>query len=358
MSREIAMLTGARAPLAVDVRGLRIEMPEGSVDIVDDVSFSIRAGEVLGLVGESGSGKTTVGMALLGYARGGARIAAGTVHVSGDSGANLLALGPEEKGRVRGKTVAYVPQDPASALNPALRVRIQLAEVSEAHEPATPPEEIERRIGEVMIAVGLPSDKAFLDRYPHQLSGGQQQRVVIAAALIARPEVVIFDEPTTGLDVATQAQIIDMIREICAHQKTAGLFISHDLGVIAQNAEQLLVMYGGTVVESGMTEAVFARRAHPYTRGLFAARPQLQAGPAAGHLPTIAGAVPELVDLPAGCPFAGRCAHTQDDCYVERPQPRTLQQPSMAAPASLASWRQPHVARCLYAQVLTAGART
>jgi peptide/nickel transport system ATP-binding protein len=121
--------------------------------------------------------------------------------------------------------------------------------------------------------------------------------------------------------------------------------------------EQLLVMYGGTVVESGMTEAVFARRAHPYTRGLFAARPQLQAAPAAGHLPTIAGAVPELVDLPAGCPFAGRCPHTRDDCYVQPPPARTLHQPSMAAPASLAFWRQPHVARCLYEQVLTQGAK-
>ncbi|MPN17453.1 Dipeptide transport ATP-binding protein DppD [bioreactor metagenome] len=206
--------------------------------------------------------------------------------------------------------------------------------------------------------MGIAQAAQRLDEYPHQFSGGQRQRIMIAMALACGPDLLIADEPTTALDVTVQQRILDLLQELVAEHSMALVLISHDLGVIAQNAEQLLVMYGGTVVESGMTEAVFARRAHPYTRGLFAARPQLQAGPAAGHLPTIAGAVPELVDLPAGCPFAGRCAHTQDDCYVERPQPRTLQQPSMAAPASLASWRQPHVARCLYEQVLTAGART
>lgn len=157
--------------------------------------------------------------------------------------------------------------------------------------------------------------------------------------------------------MTVQQRILDLLQELVAEHSMALVLISHDLGVIAQNVEQLLVMYGGTVVESGMTEAVFARRAHPYTRGLFAARPQLQAAPAAGHLPTIAGAVPELVDLPAGCPFAGRCPHTRDDCYVQPPPARTLHQPSMAAPASLAFWRQPHVARCLYEQVLTQGAK-
>ena len=130
------------------------------------------------------------------------------------------------------------------------------------------------------------------------------------------------------------------------------MLISHDLGVIAQNVEQLLVMYGGTVVESGMTDAVFAQRAHPYTRGLFAARPQLNTSNAGAHLPTIAGTVPELVDLPAGCPFAGRCSYTQENCYTERPQPRMLKAPSLAAPASLASWRQPHLVRCLHEQAL------
>lgn len=161
--------------------------------------------------------------------------------------------------------------------------------------------------------MGIAQAAQRLDEYPHQFSGGQRQRIMIAMALACGPDLLVADEPTTALDVTVQQRILDLLQELVAEHSMALVLISHDLGVIAQNAEQLLVMYGGTVVESGMTEAVFARRAHPYTRGLFAARPQLHAAEGTVRLPTIAGAVPELVDLPAGCPFAGRCAHTQDE---------------------------------------------
>ena len=272
-------------------------------------------------------------------------------------GQELLGLGERQLCALRGNRMAMVFQEPMSALNPVHSIGRQVAEPLRLHLGMSRAQ-ARARATELLERVGIAQAAQRLDEYPHQFSGGQRQRIMIAMALACGPDLLVADEPTTALDVTVQQRILDLLQELVAEHSMALVLISHDLGVIAQNAEQLLVMYGGTVVESGMTEAVFARRAHPYTRGLFAARPQLHATEGTAHLPTIAGAVPELVDLPAGCPFAGRCAHTQDECYVERPQPRTLHQPSMAAPASLASWRQPHVARCLYEQVLTAGART
>jgi len=207
--------------------------------------------------------------------------------------------------------------------------------------------------------VGIARAAQRYDDYPHQFSGGQRQRITIAMALACGPDLLIADEPTTALDVTVQQQILDLLQELVAEHSMALLLISHDLGVIAQNVEQLLVMYGGSVVESGMTEAIFARRAHPYTRGLFAARPQLDlSAPGSlppARLPTIAGTVPELVDLPAGCAFAGRCSFTEPACHSERPRPVVLERLQRPTPASLQAWAQPHVVRCLRPEAIAQG---
>ncbi|WP_315928207.1 ABC transporter ATP-binding protein [Mesorhizobium sp. SP-1A] len=317
--------------LAVDVRGLRVELPDGA-DIVDDVSFSIRAGEVLGVVGESGSGKTTVGMALLGFARGGARITGGTVHIAGDTGANMLALDSERKRLLRGKTVAYVPQDPASALNPSLRIGLQLAEVIEAHEPETPAAEIERRIADVMVAVGLPPDRAFLLRYPHQLSGGQQQRIGIAMAVILAPKLIVLDEPTTGLDVTTQNRILDVVKKLCREQGIGALHVTHDLSVIANIADHVMVMYSGRVVELGRVETVLTDPMHPYTRALLGAVPELRCRT---HLTTIPGSAARVASRPKGCFFHPRCPVADTAC--------------MGAPVAIAEAAPRHLVRCVKA---------
>ena len=296
--------------LAVEVRNLRIDMPEGS-DIVDDVSFTIRAGEVLGLVGESGSGKTTVGTALLGFARGGARIAGGTVHVAGDSSVNMLDLTPQQKRRLRGKTVAYVPQDPASALNPSLRIGLQLSEVIEAHEPETPRGEIDRRIEAVMQDVGLPADPAFLMRFPHQLSGGQQQRIGIAMAVILAPKLIVLDEPTTGLDVTTQNRILDIVKRLCREHGIGALHVTHDLSVIAHIADQVMVMYSGRVVEIGQVETVYNQPCHPYTQALLSAVPELRYRT---QLKAIPGHAARPGQRPQGCFFQARCPIATQDC--------------------------------------------
>ena len=341
------------ALLEVSNLTINLQTHRGRAQAVRDVSFTLERGATLGLIGESGCGKSLTALALMGLLPEHAQVD-GSIQLDGQE---LLCLSERQLCALRGNRMAMVFQEPMSALNPVHSIGRQVAEPLRLHLGMSRAQ-ARARATELLERVGIAQAAQRLDEYPHQFSGGQRQRIMIAMALACGPDLLVADEPTTALDVTVQQRILDLLQELVAEHSKALVLISHDLGVIAQNAEQLLVMYGGTVVESGMTEAVFARRAHPYTRGLFAARPQLHAAEGTVRLPTIAGAVPELVDLPAGCPFAGRCAHTQDECYVERPQPRTLHQPSMMAPASLASWRQPHVARCLYEQVLTAGART
>ena len=321
--QAISCASDAGAHLAVEVRNLRVELPGGG-DIIDDVNFTIRAGEVLGVVGESGSGKTTVGMALLGFARGGARITGGNVFIGGNPGADMLALTREKKRLLRGKTVAYVPQDPASALNPSLRIGLQLAEVIEAHEPETPAAEIEQRIAAVMAAVGLPADRAFLQRYPHQLSGGQQQRIGIAMAVILAPKLIVLDEPTTGLDVTTQNRILDVVKKLCREQGIGALHVTHDMSVIAHIADQIMVMYSGRVVELGRVETILTAPMHPYTRALLGAVPELRYRT---HLATIPGGAARPANRPRGCFFHPRCAKADAACQsapiaMTEPRPR------------------------------------
>ena len=295
------MSTGAHALEVVD---LRVEIEYGAhEDIVDGISFHVAAGEVLGLVGESGSGKTTVGLAVLGHTRRGARVARGEVRIEGR---DILLLPPLERQQLRGKLVSYVPQDPASSLNPALKIETQLDETLSAHGFGSSNEERRARIVETLGEVLLPSDDVFLHRYPHQLSGGQQQRVALAMAFANRPRVIVLDEPTTGLDVTTQAHVLETVRDLCAAHGVAAVYVSHDLAVVATLADRVAVMYGGRLAELGPTGTLFRQSAHPYTRRLVEAIPEMSGVHALVGIP---GTAPRPGHRPTGCFFAPRCTY-------------------------------------------------
>ncbi len=299
--------------MTLEVVDLRIELAGTGIDIVDDVSFHIAPGEVLGLVGESGSGKTTVGLALLGHTRRGATIAHGEVRVDGH---NILAHSSRELRALRGRTVSYVPQDPSSALNPALRIGTQLEETLVAHHFGSGDAERRERLTEMLAEVLLPSDRSFLRRYPHQLSGGQQQRVGLAMAFACRPRVIVLDEPTTGLDVTTQAHVLETVRMLCRTHGVAALYVSHDLAVVATLADRVAVMYAGRVVEIGRERDLFLAAAHPYTRRLVEAIPELSGEHALVGIP---GNAPRPGHRPPGCFFAPRCGHATEVCATAFP---------------------------------------
>jgi peptide/nickel transport system ATP-binding protein len=291
----------------VQVSDLRVELLGSGVDIVDEIALQIHSGEVLGLVGESGSGKTTVGMALLGHVRRGGRLGGGAVAVDGR---DVSGLGKDELRHLRGGVVSYIPQDPGTALNPALRIGTQLTEVLDAHASAWSQDERRKRLGEALAEVALPADEVFLRRYPHQLSGGQQQRVAIAMAFANRPKVIVCDEPTTGLDVTTQARVLETVRDLCRTHQVAALYVTHDLAVVAELADRVAVMYAGRIVESGPREAIFSGPRHPYTRRLLRAVPDI-----AGKR-TVVG-IPGRAALPGsrpeGCFFHPRCPLADDE---------------------------------------------
>jgi peptide/nickel transport system ATP-binding protein len=302
----------------VEVRDLRVELTESRADIVDGISFSIDAGELVGLVGESGSGKTTIAAALMGVARRGARVAGGSIVVDGQS---IGDLGEEQLRRLRGKTIAYVPQDPAAALNPALRVGTQLREVLETHGLPPGCESIDARLGAVLAEVRLAGGREVLRRFPHQLSGGQQQRICIAMAFVAQPRVLVFDEPTTALDVTTQAHVLQTIREMCRRHGVAGLYVTHDLAVVAGLAHRVMVLYAGRLAESGPRDEIFTAAAHPYTRKLIEAIPDLEGRRA---LQSIPGQAPAPGHRPDGCAFAPRCSHASLACAQREPALETI----------------------------------
>jgi ABC-type glutathione transport system ATPase component len=267
------------APL-LSIEGLNIDFstPSGPVRAVRDVSLSVARGEVLGLVGESGSGKSTVGAAVMGeIARNGR--ASGRVRFKGD---DVLSLPPEALRQLRGARIALVPQNPTTALNPALRIGRQLSETIRTHDRQRPADRIRRDCADLLDKVGLPTPAALLDRYPHQLSGGQQQRVTIAMAMACGPDLLVLDEPTTGLDVTVQRQIIDLLQHFRRETSLSMLYITHDLPLLAQIADRLAVMDKGEVVETGPTAQVFGAPRHPYTRRLVGAIPSfLPAAPVA-----------------------------------------------------------------------------
>ncbi|HEY2640585.1 MAG TPA: ABC transporter ATP-binding protein, partial [Streptosporangiaceae bacterium] len=263
MTTELAEPPAEPITAAVSVQGLQVEIGSTGTPVVSDVSFGIARGEILGLVGESGSGKTTVGLSLLGHARRGLRIAGGSV-LLGDR--DVLTLDEEQLRKVRGSVVSYVPQDPASSLNPALRIGLQLREVLEAHGGGR--RDTSERVAEMMREVALPDDRGFLKRYPHELSGGQQQRVGLAMAFANRPRLIVLDEPTTGLDVTTQAHVLSTVRELAMLHDVAALYVSHDLAVVATLAQRVAVMYAGRIIELATADQLFEAAGHPYTQRL------------------------------------------------------------------------------------------
>jgi peptide/nickel transport system ATP-binding protein len=303
---------------AIVVDRLRVIVRGTTRDIVDDVSFEIAPGEVLGLVGESGSGKTTVGLALLGHTRRGVQIGGGSVRM-GD--VDVMTLDESELEHLRGRLISYVPQDPAAALNPALRIGTQMREILDAHSYGKSGDERNQRVAEMMREVALPDQPSFLKRYPHELSGGQQQRVGLAIAFACRPRVIVLDEPTTGLDVTTQAHVLGTVRELAAAHDVAALYVSHDLAVVGTLANRVAVMYAGRVVELGPTADLFRASAHPYTQRLIAAIPHLSGG---RELIGIGGRAPSPGRRPSGCMFAPRCTFVQERCTVALPELRPI----------------------------------
>jgi peptide/nickel transport system ATP-binding protein len=303
------------ALLDVENLHVRLQTHRGPAYAVRDVSFSLERGETLGLVGESGCGKTMAVMALMGLLPENAEIT-GSIRFDGQE---LTTRTDAQMCEIRGNRIGMIFQEPMTALNPVHSIGRQVAEPLRLHRGLSADAARKEAIA-LLDRVGIPEAARRIDAYPHQFSGGQRQRVTIAMALACGPDLLIADEPTTALDVTIQQQILELISDLVAERGMALMLISHDLGVIAQNVARMLVMYGGSVVESGPTDAVFAHRMHPYTLGLFAARPGLQSRKGQ-KLATIAGSVPELVDLPPGCPFAGRCRFTIAECHVTVPPP-------------------------------------
>ena len=313
-------------PNLLEVEDLRVTLhtARGPADALRDVSFSMQRGDTVGLIGESGCGKSITALALMGLLPEGARVS-GSIRFDGQE---LTALDEAALCALRGARIGMVFQEPMTALNPLHTIGRQIAEPLRLHKGLSDSAARAEAL-RLLERVQLPDAKKRLDAFPHQMSGGQRQRVVIAVALACGPDLLVADEPTTALDVTIQREVLDLIAELVAEDGMGLLLISHDLGVMAETVQRMLVMYGGTVVESGPTADVFRTLAHPYTRGLFAARPRL--GLARGtRLATIPGRVPELADLPAGCPFAERCSLVVDDCRRALP-PRLPVAPGHAA---------------------------
>jgi peptide/nickel transport system ATP-binding protein len=322
--------------LEVDQLHITLDTARGRTEAVRGISFTLERGATLGLIGESGSGKSLTAMALMGLLPSGASTQ-GSIRFDNH---DLLTLNDRQLSALRGQRMAMVFQEPMTALNPVHRVGDQVAEPLRIHLGLDRGAAHARAV-QLLERVGIAQAAQRANDYPHQFSGGQRQRITIAMALACGPDLLIADEPTTALDVTVQQQILQLLQELVAEHRMALLLVSHDLAVMAHQVQQLLVMYAGSVVEQGNTRTVLRSPAHPYTRGLLAARPRWnhsQQGP----LPTIAGQMPDLVDLPPGCAFAGRCPHTLTTCWSEAP----LLQPLPAAST--------HLARCLRADVLHA----
>ena len=318
-------MTHHAGPL-LEVRNLRIEFPtrRGTLVAVDDVSFSIAPGEVLGVVGESGAGKSLTGAAIIGLLEPPGRIAAGEVRLAG---LRIDNLPHEEMRKVRGREIGAIFQDPLTSLNPLYTVGQQLVETITTHLNVSSAQ-ARRRAIELLAATGIPAPERRIDHYPHQFSGGMRQRVVIALALAAEPKLVIADEPTTALDVSIQAQIITLLKTLCRENKTAVMLITHDMGVIAETADRVAVMYAGRVAEIGPVADVIHRPQHPYTIGLMGSIPTF--GREVERLAQIEGSMPRLTEIPPGCAFHPRCSRAFGRCSRERPD-------LMPAGASLAA---------------------
>ena len=308
------------------VQGLRVEIPtrRGLLLALDDISFSIAPGEILGFVGESGAGKSLTGMAILGLLDPPGRVAAGQIKL-GER--RLDNLSQREMRKIRGKEIGAVFQDPLMSLNPLLQIGEQLVETIRTHLPLSQSEAVKRAL-DLMRAVGIPAPEARFTAYPHQFSGGMRQRIVIALALCAEPRLVVADEPTTALDVSIQAQVLQLLRNLCREKGTAMLLVTHDMGVIAETADRVAVMYAGRIVEIGPVEDVINAPVHPYTRGLMGAIPSLK--PVTGPLAQIDGSMPRLNARPVGCAFNPRCPDVMDKCRDKSPPVEAYQRRQVA----------------------------
>jgi peptide/nickel transport system ATP-binding protein len=297
------------------VENLRVELPSrrGVLTAIDDVSFTIAPGEVLGVVGESGAGKSLTGAAIIGLLEPPLRVAGGRISLAGR---RIDDLSPEAMRRVRGREIGAIFQDPLTSLNPLYTIGRQLVETIRTHLDLNPAGARERALS-LLREVGIAGAAERIDHYPHQFSGGMRQRVVIALAIAANPRLIIADEPTTALDVSIQAQIIALLRRLCRDHGTAVMLVTHDMGVIAETAHRVAVMYAGRIVELGAVNEVVANPRHPYSRGLMDSIPRI-----GGHrerLRQIDGAMPRLGEIPKGCPFNPRCPEMFDRCRQQRP---------------------------------------
>lgn len=303
-----------RTPL-LSVRDLSIcfDTRHGPLRAVDGITFDLAPGEILGMVGESGAGKSLTGSAITGLLERPGRIDRGEIHFEGQ---RIDALPPERMRRLRGRKIGAIFQDPLTSLNPLMTVGQQLTQTIRTHLDLGR-EAARRRAIELLSEVGIPAPETRVDQYPHQFSGGMRQRVVIALALCANPSLVIADEPTTALDVSIQAQILDLLKRMCRDHGAAVILVTHDMGVIAETADRVAVMYSGRVVELGPVEKVVRDPDHPYTVGLMQSIPRI--GGSARRLTQIEGAMPRLTDLPSGCAFHPRCPRAIDACRADTP---------------------------------------
>jgi peptide/nickel transport system ATP-binding protein len=305
---------GSAEPL-LKVENLRVEVPtrRGTLVAIDDVSFDVAPGEVLGIVGESGAGKSLTGAAIIGLLEPPLRIAGGSVLLGGR---RIDALPYDAMRRIRGKEIGAIFQDPLTSLNPLYTIGQQLVETLRTHL-AMSPREARAQALSLLKEVGIAGAEERIDHYPHQFSGGMRQRVVIALAIAANPRLIIADEPTTALDVSIQAQIIALLKRLGRDHGTAIILVTHDMGVIAETAHRLAVMYAGRIVEIGPVRQIIEHPSHPYTAGLMASIPRVAGR--RGRLQQIDGSMPRLDAIPAGCAFHPRCAKAFDRCRQQRP---------------------------------------
>jgi oligopeptide/dipeptide ABC transporter ATP-binding protein len=301
----------------LEVRGLRTSFPseEGLVHAVDNISFDVGRGEAVALVGESGCGKSVTAMSIMRLVAAPGKITAGHVRLKGR---DLAGLSEKEMRDVRGNDVAMVFQEPMTSLNPVFKVGAQVAEAIRIHRKVSK-KEAWKQAGEMLELVAIPDPVKRLEDYPHQLSGGMRQRVMIAMALSCDPELLIADEPTTALDVTIQAQIMELLGGLQKKLGLAILLITHDLGVVAEFCERVIVMYTGRIVEEAPVRDLFAAPAHPYTRGLLKSLPSVTKADRGERLPTIAGMVPPITKLPKGCKFNPRCPDVMEICLGNEP---------------------------------------
>jgi len=308
------------SPPLLDVRGLRVEFPtrRGRLVAVDGISFSIAPGEILGVVGESGAGKSVTGAAIIGLLEAPGRVAAGEIRLSGE---RIDDLPQARMRRIRGRRIGAIFQDPLTSLNPLYTIGRQLVETIMAHLALDAAQARARAIA-LLGEVGIPAPEARFEHFPHQFSGGMRQRVVIALALAAEPRLVIADEPTTALDVSIQAQIIALLKRLAREHGTAVMLITHDMGVIAETADRVAVMYAGRIVEIGPVRDVIHAPCHPYTVGLMGSIPKIGRGAGKRHakLVQIEGAMPRLNAIPPGCAFNPRCPRRFARCAAQRPE--------------------------------------